>query len=102
VAPNDVWVVDVDNYTGQSVAVHWNRHRWTQTPTPAFTDSAVLFDVVARSRRDVWAVGWCRDTDKHRPRGAGHALDRHRLDRGTAAHRHGGGAKRTRTGLPGV
>ncbi|MGY1495326.1 hypothetical protein ACW4TU_01550 [Streptomyces sp. QTS52] len=68
-APNDVWVVGVDYDTGQSVAVHWDGHRWTRTPTPAFPDSAVLFDIAARTPTDVWAVGWSRDTDKQRPAG---------------------------------
>lgn len=69
VAPNDVWVVGVDEATGQSVATHWNGHRWTLTPTPAFADSAILFDVAARTPNDVWAVGWSRDTDKQTPAG---------------------------------
>ncbi|WP_329267056.1 hypothetical protein [Streptomyces sp. NBC_01451] len=69
VAPNDVWIVGVDYDTGQSVAVHWDGHRWTRTPTPAFPDSAVLFDIAARTPTDVWAVGWSRDTDKQRPAG---------------------------------
>ncbi|ELP67209.1 Tat pathway signal sequence domain protein [Streptomyces turgidiscabies Car8] len=68
-APNDVWTVGVDYDTGQSVAVHWDGRRWTRTPTPVFPDSAVLFDVVARSSTDIWAVGWSRDTDKQRPAG---------------------------------
>jgi hypothetical protein len=69
VAPDDVWVVGADNSTGQSLAVHWDGHRWTRTPTPAFPDSSVLFDVVARTSGDVWAVGWSRDTGKQRPAG---------------------------------
>ncbi len=69
VAPDDVWAVGVDYATGQSVAVHWDGATWTRTATPAFPDSAVLFDVVARSSSDVWAVGWSRDTDKQRPAG---------------------------------
>ncbi|SCE53693.1 hypothetical protein GA0115240_18038 [Streptomyces sp. DvalAA-14] len=69
VAPDDVWVVGVDEATGQSVAVHWNGHRWKRTPTPAFADSAILFDVAARTPNDVWAVGWSRDTDKQTPAG---------------------------------
>lgn len=69
VAPNDVWVAGVDYDTGQSVAVHWDGHQWTRTPTPVFPDSAVLFDIAARTPTDVWAVGWSRDTDKQRPAG---------------------------------
>ncbi|WP_327287212.1 hypothetical protein [Streptomyces sp. NBC_01198] len=68
-APDDVWAVGVDEGTGQSVAVHWNGHRWTRTPTPVFADSAILFDIAARTPQDVWAVGWSRDTDKQRPAG---------------------------------
>ncbi|WP_157856263.1 hypothetical protein [Actinacidiphila yeochonensis] len=69
VAPDDVWVVGVDNDSGESVAVHWDGQDWTRTPTPQFADSSVLFDVVARTPDDVWAVGWSRDTDKQRPAG---------------------------------
>ncbi|MFC4035359.1 hypothetical protein ACFO3J_28390 [Streptomyces polygonati] len=69
VAPNDVWVVGVDNDSGQSVAVHWDGHHWQRTATPAFADSAILFDVAARGPSDVWAVGWSRDTDKQIPAG---------------------------------
>ncbi|UWE10934.1 hypothetical protein [Actinacidiphila bryophytorum] len=69
VAPDDVWVVGVDEDDGQSLAVHWDGHAWTRTATPLFPDSAVLFDVVARTPDDVWAVGWSRDTDKQRPAG---------------------------------
>lgn len=69
VAPDDVWAVGMDYDTRQSVAVHWDGHRWTRTPTPVFPDSAVLFDVAARTPTDVWAVGWSRDTDKQRPAG---------------------------------
>ncbi|WP_225850008.1 hypothetical protein [Streptomyces sp. HPF1205] len=68
-SPDDVWVVGADYGTGQSLALHWNGHTWTRTPTPAFPDSSVLFDVVARTPSDVWAVGWSRDTDKQRPAG---------------------------------
>jgi hypothetical protein len=69
VAPDDIWMVGVDEDTGQSLAVHGDGHSWTRTPTPAFPDSAVLFDVAARTPTDVWAVGWSRDTDKQRPAG---------------------------------
>ncbi|MFG1807344.1 hypothetical protein [Streptomyces sp. NPDC049040] len=69
VAPDDVWVVGVDEATGQSVATHWDGQRWKRTPTPAFGDSAILFDVAARTPDDVWAVGWSRDTDKQTPAG---------------------------------
>ncbi|MGW5355847.1 hypothetical protein ACWERV_35695 [Streptomyces sp. NPDC004031] len=90
VAPDDVWVVGVDEATGQSVAAHWDGHRWTRTPTPAFPDSAVLFDVAARTPDDVWAVGWSRDTDKQRPAGLalhwdGTTWTEVRLPRGTFA-----------------
>lgn len=69
VAPSDVWVVGVDNSTGQSVATHWDGSRWKRAETPKFPDSSVLFDVVARTPSDIWAVGWSRETDKQRPAG---------------------------------
>ncbi|MCX5366580.1 hypothetical protein OG864_48680 [Streptomyces sp. NBC_00124] len=69
VAPNDVWITGMDYDTGQSLAVHWDGRQWTRTPTPVFPDSAVLFDIAARTPTDVWAVGWSRDTDKQRPAG---------------------------------
>ncbi len=69
VAPDDVWVVGVDESTGQSLAVHWNGHKWTRTSTPTYGDTGILFDVTARSADDVWAVGWSTDTDKQRPAG---------------------------------
>lgn len=81
VAPDDVWIVGSDYDTGQSLAVHWNGHAWKRTPTPQFPDSAVLFDVVARSPHDVWAVGWSRDTGKQRPAGLALHWDGHRWTR---------------------
>ncbi len=72
VSAHDIWIVGVDEDTGQSLALHGDGTHWTRTPTPAHPDSAVLFDVTARTPDDVWAVGWSRDTDKQRP--AGEAL----------------------------
>jgi hypothetical protein len=88
VAPDDVWVVGVDESNGQSVAAHWNGHRWKRTKTPAFPDSSILFDIAARTPTDVWAVGWSRDTDKQHPAGLvlhwnGTSWTEVRLPRGT-------------------
>lgn len=88
VAPNDVWVVGVDESTGQAVAVHWDGQRWKRTPTPAHADTTILFDIAARTPDDVWAVGWSRDTDKQTPAGYavhwdGTAWSEAQLPRGT-------------------
>jgi hypothetical protein len=47
---------------GRTLAMHWNGNKWSIVPTPnppvlAGQDRAMLWDVVALGRHDVWAVG---------------------------------------------
>ena len=60
--PNDVWAVGIRG--NNPVVTHWDGRRWALTDTPvanapiaADAREGYLFDVVAFSRRDAWAVG---------------------------------------------
>jgi hypothetical protein len=60
VAPNDVWSVGVQGTgAGRPLIEHYKDGRWQQTGAGPLT-RGVLFDVLAISSDDVWAIG---DTD---------------------------------------
>ena len=61
-APNDLWalafdgnVPPTDTRDFRHVVVHWNGSSWHEVRVPR--KAAILHDVAAVSRRDVWAVG---------------------------------------------
>jgi hypothetical protein len=65
VSPTDIWAVGWSNQFGisshaaQTLIEHWDGSRWTivQSPNDAFANNNQLFQVVAVSNTDVWAVG---------------------------------------------
>jgi hypothetical protein len=61
-APNDVWAVGYSlnlpygNRIRNSMILHWNGSQWSQVTSPN-NGSTFLYDVVALSATDAWAVG---------------------------------------------
>jgi hypothetical protein len=62
-AADDVWAVGYSldlpygNRFRKSMILHWNGSAWSQVASPN-SDSTYLYDVVAVSRTDAWAVGF--------------------------------------------
>jgi hypothetical protein len=57
-SPNDVWAVALP-LSGGTVLIHWNGKKWSHvpSPTPGVRGSTDLWQVVAISRQNAWAIG---------------------------------------------
>ena len=55
----DAWAVASYSRLGHDhpIAAHWDGNHWTITPTPHHNTDSALFDVIAASPTDAWAVG---------------------------------------------
>ncbi len=56
---NDIWAVGAYRTPTQQVPIilHWDGVSWSSSKIPAQANNGALFDVVALSSREVWAVG---------------------------------------------
>jgi hypothetical protein len=63
IADDDIWAVGYrrleNNTVHSTLTLHWNGTQWQQVPSPNASNSTInhLYDVVAPSTNDVWAVG---------------------------------------------
>jgi hypothetical protein len=57
-APDDVWAVGGrGSFPARQLILHWDGQGWTPYTAPDLDGEAILSDVVALGRADVWAVG---------------------------------------------
>jgi hypothetical protein len=70
ISPNDIWAVGsylIAEFTGQTLAMHWDGSSWTVVSTPnigSSTDNR-LTAVKSLSANNVWAVGYGTDGYRH-------------------------------------
>jgi hypothetical protein len=56
-ASNDVWAVGRSNQEARTLTMHWNGSSWSVVPSPNGIGDNVLWNVIALSPVDAWAVG---------------------------------------------
>jgi hypothetical protein len=59
VSARDVWAVGSSR--GEPLTLHWDGTLWRRVRTPRLSSGAVLYDIVALSRTNAWAVGFVGD-----------------------------------------
>lgn len=56
--PHDIWAVGAKGAQGETLAEHWNGHKWMVVKTPNRSAYTQLEDVTVISHKNAWAVGW--------------------------------------------